>query len=63
MALAAAVARLGGGVWMLAKEVGKGGGGDTEEPTVCATLLPVGIGLAFVAWQSLRQRRPRPACA
>ena len=50
---------------ILAKEIGKGGGGSTEEPTVCFTLLPVGLGVAYVAWQSWRRRgassRPSPA--
>jgi hypothetical protein len=40
---------------MLAKEVGKGGGGSTDEPTVCMSLLPVVLGVAFVAVQRLRQ--------
>ena len=40
---------------VLAKEVGKGGGGSTEEPTVCMSLLPVGLGVAFVVVQRLRQ--------
>jgi hypothetical protein len=44
------------GAWTLAKEVGKGGGGSTEEPTVCITLLPFAIGFGVVAWQSLRRR-------
>jgi hypothetical protein len=39
----------------LAKEVGKGGGGSTEEPTVCMSLMPVALGVAFVAVQRLRQ--------
>jgi hypothetical protein len=39
----------------LAKEVGKGGGGSTEEPTVCMSLLPVALGVAFVGLQRLRQ--------
>ena len=38
----------------LAKEIGKGGGGSTEEPTVCMSLLPVVLGVAFVALQRLR---------
>ena len=41
--------------WTLAKEVGKGGGGSTEEPTVCMTLLPVALGVAFVGLQRLRR--------
>ena len=40
---------------MLAKEVGKGGGGSTEEPTVCMSLLPVALGVAFIAVQRVRQ--------
>jgi hypothetical protein len=48
----------------LAKEVGKGGGGSTEEPTVCMSLLPVTLGVAFVAVQRLRQLiRARRAAA
>ena len=39
----------------LAKEIGKGGGGSTEEPTVCMSLLPVVLGAAFVVLQRLRQ--------
>lgn len=42
-------------VEILAKEIGKGGGGSTEEPTVCFSLLPIGIGVALVAIQRLRQ--------
>ena len=38
----------------LAKEIGKGGGGSTEEPTVCFALLPVGLGVLFVVIQRLR---------
>jgi hypothetical protein len=40
---------------ILAKEVGKGGGGSTEEPTVCMSLLPVALGVVFVVVQRLRQ--------
>jgi hypothetical protein len=40
---------------ILAKEIGKGGGGSTEEPTVCFSLLPVALGVAFVVLQRLRQ--------
>jgi hypothetical protein len=43
------------GVGTLAKEIGKGGGGSTEEPTVCISLLPVALGVAFVALQRLRR--------
>jgi hypothetical protein len=42
-------------VEILAKEIGKGGGGSTEEPTVCMSLLPVALGVAFVVIQRLRQ--------
>jgi len=42
-------------VWTLAKEIGKGGGGSTEEPTVCISLLPVALGVAFVALQRFRR--------
>jgi hypothetical protein len=41
---------------VLAKEIGKGGGGSTEEPTVCISLLPVALGVAFVAVQAVRRR-------
>jgi hypothetical protein len=41
--------------WTLAKEIGKGGGGSTEEPTVCISLLPVALGVGFVALRHLRQ--------
>ena len=40
---------------VLAKEIGKGGGGSTDEPTVCMSLLPVALGVAFVGIQRLRQ--------
>lgn len=50
-AISAVLANLG----VLAKEIGKGGGGSTEEPTVCMSLLPVALGVAFVAIQRLRQ--------
>jgi hypothetical protein len=49
------------GVGTLAKEIGKGGGGSTEEPTVCMSLLPVALGVVFVGLQHLRRglrRRP-----
>jgi len=40
---------------ILAKEVGKGGGGSTEEPTVCMSLLPLALGVVVVLVQRLRQ--------
>jgi hypothetical protein len=33
---------------VLAKEIGKGGGGSTEEPTVCFALLPIASGLLWI---------------
>jgi hypothetical protein len=42
-------------VGTLAKDIGKGGGGSTEEPTVCITLLPVALGVVFVGWQRARR--------
>lgn len=42
-------------VAILAKEIGKGGGGSTEEPAVCMTLLPVALGVLFVGLQRLRR--------
>jgi hypothetical protein len=43
------------GVGTLAKEIGKGGGGSTEEPTVCISLLPVALGVAFVGLRQVRR--------
>jgi hypothetical protein len=51
----AAVSDLVAGAWTLAKEMGKGGGGSTEEPTVCITLLPVALGVAYVGLRQLRR--------
>ena len=39
---------------ILAKDIGKGGGGSTDEPQVCMSLLPVALGVAFVVVQRLR---------
>ena len=39
---------------VLAKEIGKGGGGSTEEPTVCFALLPIGLGLLWVGARHVR---------
>jgi hypothetical protein len=50
-----AVSALLSNVGILAKEIGKGGGGSTEEPSVCMTLLPVALGVAFIGVQRLRQ--------
>jgi len=48
--------------WTLAKEIGKGGGGSTEEPTVCMSLLPVALGVVFAVAQHVRRaHRRRPA--
>jgi hypothetical protein len=41
---------------VLAKEMGKCCGGSTEEPTVCISLLPIALGVVFVALQELRRR-------
>jgi hypothetical protein len=49
------------GAWTLAKEIGKGGGGSTEEPTVCMSLLPVALGVAFVVAQRFRRAVRKPA--
>jgi hypothetical protein len=52
------------GALTLAKEMGKGGGGSTEDPTVCMALLPVGLGVLVVGVGSLLRhliRRPRAA--
>ena len=43
------------GAWTLAKEMGKGGGGSTEEPTVCIVLLPIGVGVLAIVAQRLRR--------
>ena len=40
---------------ILAKEIGKGGGGSTEEPTVCFTLLPFAAGILFIAYQRFKR--------
>jgi hypothetical protein len=45
----------------LAKEIGKGGGGSTEEPTVCMSLVPVGLGIVFVVARGLLNKRRRGA--
>jgi hypothetical protein len=51
-------------LWILAKEMGKGGGGSTEEPTVCFTLLPFAVGIAWLGILRLRRARaPRPESA
>ena len=39
----------------LAKDIGKGGGGSTEEPTVCMSLLPFALGVLFVGLRKLRR--------
>ena len=52
----------------LAKEIGKGGGGSTEEPAVCMSLFPVALGVAFVfavvgaAVGPAREPPPAEAC-
>jgi hypothetical protein len=37
---------------LLAKEIGKGGGGSAEEPSVCFSLVPVVLGVLFVVLKS-----------
>lgn len=54
---AAAAVDLIGGAWTLAKEIGKGGGGAEDEPTVCITLLPFALGSLYAARQSWLRRR------
>ena len=49
------VSALVASVEVLAREIGKGGGGSTEEPTVCMSLLPVALGVAFVVIARLRR--------
>ena len=48
------------GLLTLAKEIGKGGGGSTEDPSVCMTLLPIGLGVLVVGLQAVRRRILRP---
>jgi hypothetical protein len=43
------------GLGTLAKEIGKGGGGSTEEPTVCMSLVPVALGVVFVGVRAVRR--------
>lgn len=59
MSFWAQVARRAGEALPLAKEIGKGGGGSTDEPTVCFSLVPIGVGILLVALGGLR-RRPDP---
>ena len=56
MDLAAVVSGLLNGAGVLAKEMGKGGGGSTEEPTVCISLLPIGLGVLVLGVAGLRRR-------
>ena len=51
----AALPHLVAGLGTLAKEIGKGGGGSTEEPTVCFTLLPFAMGILFIGYQRFRR--------
>jgi hypothetical protein len=54
--VAAVVQDVIGGALTLARDIGKGGGGSTEEPTVCFTLLPFAVGLAVLGLTALRRR-------
>lgn len=60
-ALAQAFGGLIGGALTLAKELGKGGGGSTEEPTVCMALLPFGAAVVYAIVRDVRQRARRRA--
>jgi len=62
MDLSVVVNDLVGGALTLAKEMGKGGGGSTEEPTVCMTILPIALGVLLVGVGSVR-RRLKPGAA
>ncbi|MBV9355960.1 MAG: hypothetical protein JO023_10585 [Chloroflexi bacterium] len=53
---AAVVQDVIGGALTLARDIGKGGGGSTEEPTVCFSLLPFAVGLAVLGLAALRRR-------
>ena len=55
MDVLAAVGDLITGGLTLARDIGKGGGGSTEEPTVCISLLPVALGVGFVGLRALRR--------
>jgi hypothetical protein len=59
MDLLAATGDLIGAGLTLARDIGKGGGGSTEEPTVCMSLLPFALGVLLVVGQSLRRRLAR----
>jgi len=58
--VAAVVQDVIGGALTLARDIGKGGGGSTEEPTVCFTLLPFAVGLAVLGLAALRRRLGAP---
>ncbi|MBI2756297.1 MAG: hypothetical protein HYX52_06275 [Chloroflexi bacterium] len=63
MDLLASMGDLVGGALTLAKDIGKGGGGAPDEPTVCIVLVPIGLTLALVAFGDLRSRLRRNAGA
>jgi hypothetical protein len=50
-----AVSQLLSNAGILAKDIGKGGGGSTDEPTVCMSLLPIALGVGYVVVKRLRQ--------
>jgi hypothetical protein len=50
-----------GGALTLARDVGKGGGGSTEEPTVCMSLLPFALAVVLLGAQRLRRHLARSA--
>jgi hypothetical protein len=59
MDLAAVVDNVIGGVLTLARDMGKGGGGSTEEPTVCMAMLPIALGVLLIGANRLRRRLAR----
>lgn len=65
MDLATVIREALGGAVTLSRDIGKGGGGSTDEPTVCMTLLPFAAGLVLVLASEARRRarRSRPAGA
>lgn len=56
MELMALAGDLVGGALTLAKEIGKGGGGSPDEPTVCMALVPFGLAVLVAGASSLRRK-------
>ena len=60
--LLAAIGDVIGSAWVLAKDMGKGGGGAPDDPTVCIVVLPIALAVGALAASDLRtRRRPRAA--